>query len=308
MNKKQVHTEQVPDQVRNSPDQVPTNQVRTASPGADATQPVSNQEEVLTEKVPSAKPGADKSGADNPGAGDLSNVTQIATARARRNSRKQPNQVPDDQTPISGTDASNGAVLCETDTSGADGTGAEKKKQVRKGRQPGAKDLKPRKKRYGGSITANIPPDEKQLIVRHNVEVWSLGKLKDKNNEEEVRERIVTYFSICEKNQQMPTVAGLALAFGVDRATLWDWMDGTRGTVKNPAVVDTIKEVYNLIASQYEGMLTQGKIVPVAGFFLMQNNFGYRNQTDHVVVAKPAEDPDTGDIVARAGLLTDGEP
>ena len=300
---KQVHAKQVPEQVRNSPDQVPTNQVRTASPGADTTQPVSNQEEVLTEQVPSAKPGADKSGA-----GDLSNVTQIATARARTQGRKQPNQVPDDQTPISGADASNGPFLSETEGTGVIASDSAGTKQVRKGRQPGAKDLKPRKKRYGGSITANIPPDEKQIIVRHNVELWSLGKLKDKNDENEVRERIRTYFSICEKNQQMPTVAGLALAFGVDRATLWDWMDGTRGTVKNPAVVDTIKEVYNLIASQYEGLLTQGKIVPVAGFFLMQNNFGYRNQTDHVVVAKPAEDPDTGDIAARAGLLTDGEP
>ncbi len=104
----------------------------------------------------------------------------------------------------------------------------------------------------------------------------------------------------------MPTVAGLALALGIDRQTLWTWINNTQGAIKNPDVIYTLKEVYNLIASQYEGMLTQGKIIPVAGFFLMQNNFGYKNQTDHVVVAQPAEEPNTEDIAARAGLL-DGE-
>jgi hypothetical protein len=101
-------------------------------------------------------------------------------------------------------------------------------------------------------------------------------------------------------------VASLALALGIDRRTLWTWMEEKVGTIKNRAVLDTLKRVYNLIASQYEGLLTQGKIIPVAGFFLMQNNFGYKNQTDHVVVAQPAEEPNTEDIAARAGLL-DGE-
>lgn len=268
LNDKQV-PEQVPNQVP-APDQVPTEQV--------PTQPAQS----------------------------AANITPITAAR--KHTRKQPNQVPDDQTPISGTDASNGPFLSETEGTGVVTSNSAGAKQVRKGRQPGAKDLKPRKKRYGGSITANIPPDEKQIIVRHNVEVWSLGKLQDRNNEEEVRERIATYFSICEKNQQMPTVAGLALAFGIDRATLWTWIDNKTGVIKNQEVLDTLKGVYNLISSQYEGMLTQGKITPVSAFFLLQNNFGYKNQTDHVVVAAAAEDPETGDIVARAGLLTDGEP
>lgn len=234
------------------------------------------------------------------------NVTPIGAARSKKSRAEQVPSGADGQILEQVPEREIGAL--EGQKRGADGTGTDliesgtDKKQVR----TRGKDKVPRKKRYGGSITANIPPDEKQIIVRHNVEVWSLGRIKDKNNEEEVRERIATYFSICEKNQQMPTVAGLALSLGVDRATLWDWMDGSRGTVKNPAVVDTLKEVYNLIASQYEGLLTQGKIVPVAGFFLMQNNFGYRNQTDHVVVARPAEEPNTDDIAARAGLL-DGE-
>lgn len=61
-----------------------------------------------------------------------------------------------------------------------------------------------------------------------------------------------------------------------------------------------------MINTQYEELLTEGKMIPVGAFFLMQNNHGYRNQTDHVVVAQQAEEPNTDDIAARAGLL-DGE-
>ena len=175
--------------------------------------------------------------------------------------------------------------------------------RIKTGRKPGTKDLVPRKKRTDNNIQAQIPPDDKQIIVQYNKELFCLGKLQNPNDEEEVRNRVLSYFSISEQYQQVPTVAGLALALGIDRRTLWTWMEQKSGTIKNPAVLDTLKRVYDLIASQYEGLLTQGKIVPVAGFFLMQNNFGYKNQTDHVVVAAAEPEPDTADIAARAGLL-----
>ncbi len=190
--------------------------------------------------------------------------------------------------------------------SGADKLGTDLAKsgtnQVRKSGQRG-KDKVPRKKRTDFNLSEQVPADEKQLIVRYNVELFNLGKLKDPNDYDEVRERLATYFSISDRYQQVPTVAGMALALGIDRRTLWTWMEQKVGVIKNQAVMDTLKRVYNMITSQYEGLLTQGKIVPVAGFFLMQNNFGYKNQTDHVVVAQAAEDPGTEDIAARAGLL-----
>ena len=205
-----------------------------------------------------------------------------------------------------GAEAGTGAQDNQVKSGAKSGTNTELAKSGTKQVRGRGKDKVPRKKRTDFNINAQVPPDERQIILRHNVELWQLGKLKNRNDPEEVRERIGTYFSLCQKNQQMPTVAGLALSFGIDRATLWLWMDNKTGVIKNPEVLDTLKEVYNLIASQYEGMLTQGKIIPVAGFFLMQNNFGYKNQTDHVVVAQPAEEPGTEDIAARAGLL-DGD-
>lgn len=173
-------------------------------------------------------------------------------------------------------------------------------------RTKGAKDKVPRKKRMDGNINAQVPADEKQAIVAYNAQLFRLGKMKDPNDLEEVQERIETYFALSEHYAQVPTVAAFALALGIDRRTLWTWLERKSGTIKNPDVMDTLKRVYNMIGAQYEGLLTQGKIVPVAGFFMMQNNFGYRNQTDHVVVAAADPEPDTADIAARAGLLDEG--
>jgi hypothetical protein len=236
-------------------------------------------------------PGTDTnttSGADN-------NIIELKTSKTGASNINLDNHTTDNQAHVKSAK--------KMDKTGAD-TGADPE-QVHIGRPKDSKDKQVRKKRTDFNITQQVPQDDKQLILKHNVELWQLGKLKDKNNVEEVRERIATYFTLCQQNVQMPTVAGLALAFGIDRTTLWTWVDNRTGVIKNPEVLDTLKQVYNLIGSQYEGLLTQGKIVPVAGFFLLQNNFGYKNTTDHVVSVQQQEEPSADDIAARAGLLED---
>lgn len=225
--------------------------------------------------------------------------TGASRTRSSKNTRTgtQAGATPQKSASRAGTSDQTGADKTEQGKSGAN--------QVRRLGERG-KDKVPRKKRTDFNLSKQVPADERQQIVRYNMEMFMLGKLKDPNDIEEVRERIRNYFIISDKYQQAPTVAGLALALGIDRRTLWTWMERKNGVIKNPDVMDTLKNVYNMITAQYESLLTQNKIVPVAGFFLMQNNFGYKNQTDHVVVAQQAEEPDTGDIAARAGLL-DGE-
>ena len=73
--------------------------------------------------------------------------------------------------------------------------------------------------------------------------------------------------------------------------------------MENPDVVDTLKTVYIQINTQYEELLTQGKMIPVSAFFLMQNNHGYKQQTDHVITAKQEETESIDDIANRANLL-----
>lgn len=171
-----------------------------------------------------------------------------------------------------------------------------------RGRPKGSKDITKRKTRYDNNQLC-IPEDDRIKILSHDMEVMKLGKLKDRNNNEEITQRIDDYYCICRKNGIMPTVAGLALALRIDRATLWDWISNNRGTIKNPDVVDTLKTVYIQINTQYEELLTQGKMIPVSAFFLMQNNHGYKQQTDHVITAKQEETESIDDIANRANLL-----
>lgn len=236
------------------------------------------------------------------------NITSIGAARSQKSRAKQVPHALNDQTPINQVQAVKTAS--EARKTGADETGADLiesgAKQVRTRGQRGP-DKQVRKSRYDGSPNTLIPPDDRGRIVQHNLQLMRLGKLKDRNDAEEVRERAETYFSLCAENQIMPTVAGFALALGIDRTTLWLWMDNRTGVIKNPEVLDALKMIYSMINTQYEELLTEGKMIPVGAFFLLQNNHGYRNQTDHVVVASAEPEPDTVDIAARAGLLEEGD-
>jgi len=260
---------------------------------------VQSMEEVLTEEVLNQDSSlTDTHWADN-------------RRRSSQNKRKQVSSGADGQSIKTGAERKIGAKKARKTgaKTGADGTGTEitqtGAKQVRGQGKRGA-DKKPRKIRYDNSPMTAVALDDRSRIVRHNLELFNLGTLKDRNDEIEVQERIQAYFEICAKNSVMPTVAGFAMALGIDRSTLWLWMDNRTGVIKNPAVLDVLKRIYSMINTQYEELLTEGKIIPVGAFFLLQNNHGYRNQTDHVVVAQPAEEPNTDDIAARAGLL-DGE-
>ena len=167
------------------------------------------------------------------------------------------------------------------------------------------KDKTPRKKRTDNSIQSVVPDDTKRKIICHDIMVRRLGRLPDMNDIISVDNRIDTYLTLCVNNAVSPTVAGLALSFGVDRKTLWEWLEGRSGTIKNDEVRNTLKAVYSQITSMYEEMLTEGKIIPVSAFFLMKNNMGYKDQTDHVVTARQ-DIPETEDsLTDRAGLLTD---
>ena len=62
---------------------------------------------------------------------------------------------------------------------------------------------------------------------------------------------------------------------------------------------------YDIITSYYAHMMNNGKINPVAGIFMMKNNLGYKDTSEHVITANTEQDPSLSDITERAGLLTD---
>ena len=93
-----------------------------------------------------------------------------------------------------------------------------------------------------------------------------------------ITKRIEEYFVICAEDDSKPSVAGLALAIGVDRKTIWQWSQ-----TENSDRGNTIKKAYQILNLMMEDYMQNGKINPVSGIFLMKNNFGYADKQEVVL-------------------------
>ena len=168
-------------------------------------------------------------------------------------------------------------------------------------RKPGrGKDKQPRKKRTDTGVQP-MPGDNTRYLT-HDLKLYRLPKI-DMNDPVAVHDRVDFFFALCAEDDIKPSIESLALAFGVGRATLFNWLNEKTGAVKNPKSLDTLKEAYTLINSYYSHMMNNGKINPVAGIFLMKNNMGYKDTTDYIITANQENTLSLTDIADRAGLL-----
>jgi hypothetical protein len=142
-------------------------------------------------------------------------------------------------------------------------------------------------------------PGELGQMIQNAMAIYNLPEI-DTNNEEQVRERIGVYFKLCAEREMKPSVSGMAMALGVDRMTLWKWVNGATPS-KPKGVIDTVKKAYHILNFLIEEYMQNGKINPVSGIFLMKNNFGYRDQTEVVVTPNQvnADVPTQAEIEAR---------
>lgn len=143
----------------------------------------------------------------------------------------------------------------------------------------------------------------RKKILEFNMVLFHLPKIKDYNDFQAVKDRTDLYFNLCIQHSVSPTVAGYSFSFGVDRHTLWNWLNNKTETIKNKECFHVIKNAYDFINNNYEQLLTEGKIIPVAGFFLLQNNYGYKQQTDHVITTEQNNNVTDEDIYNKADLL-----
>ena len=169
----------------------------------------------------------------------------------------------------------------------------------KRGRPAGSKN-KTKISRPDKQITTE--PGENSKFINHDMKLMVLPDI-DVNNPLLVKQRIMDYFRICAEDDIKPSVASFAIAFGIGRATLFNWMTGKTGTITNSKSLDTLKKAYDTINSYYEHMMNNGKINPVAGIFLMKNNMGYKDTTDYVISSNNDTTPVLSDITSRANLL-----
>ena len=175
--------------------------------------------------------------------------------------------------------------------------------QKKRGRPKGSKNSH-KSKRKDMDINALTEPGENAKMINYTVALSSLPKI-DYNDITQVKNRIHEFYTISAEYDYKLTVAALALSFGISRITLFTWLTGKSEAVKNKECLNTIKAVYDSINTQYEVLMNNGKINPVAGIFLMKNNLGYKDTTDHVITANNEPAYTLTDITEKAGLLED---
>lgn len=173
----------------------------------------------------------------------------------------------------------------------------------KRGRPKGSKNTV-KTKRPDRSIDRSVQtePGENSKFILHDMKLSDLPPI-DMNDDQSVNDRIKEYFSICAEDDIKPSVASLGLAFGVSRFTLFDYVAGRNKSITNNRSILAIKKAYEKINSYYEHMMNNGKINPVAGIFLMKNNMGYQDTTQHIIQANTEQSLSLPDIAQRAGLL-----
>ena len=144
----------------------------------------------------------------------------------------------------------------------------------------------------------NAPPGENARRVRIARVLMSKPRV-DTSSVEAVNERFLWYLTVCEQFDDRPTVEGFALSTGYDRNSLRRIKDGETKSVPEEVRI-TLKRVWDMLNQMMTQYMVDGHLNPVTAIFLLKNNFGYKDQTETVVVKKdPYETGDPEEIARR---------
>ena len=144
--------------------------------------------------------------------------------------------------------------------------------------------------------------------------LWLMNLPKiDVHDPEAVQQRLNDYFGYMASQDAKPTVAGMAMALGMDRRRLWEIKVGAHTTNKwledlPNEVKDSIKKAYSLMEYLWENYMVNGKINPVTGIFLGKNNFGYQDKQEMVLTPNTQNESDfSEDDLRKRYMIEDGE-
>lgn len=156
----------------------------------------------------------------------------------------------------------------------------------------------------------DLEPGDNTKYLTLNIELFNLEKI-DLHDEEAVARRLEEYFQIYAKYDTKPTVAGMAMALGMNRRTLIaivnDYATGGAGykTALPHEVALFIKKAYSLLEVLWENYSSNGKINPVMAIFLAKNNYGYQDKTEYVLTPNSQQDSDYDADSIRKRYLID---
>ena len=149
-------------------------------------------------------------------------------------------------------------------------------------------------------------PGDNTRIMQVNMQFFDMPRV-DLKNPVAVKERLCEYFKIYGEADLKPTVAGMAMALGVNRRLLWaianDQPSGGNGYKLNlpPESTDLVKKAYEMLEMSMEAYANAGKINPVMAIFMLKNHWNYQDKTEYVLTPtqKTESDYDADEISKR---------
>ena len=166
--------------------------------------------------------------------------------------------------------------------------------------------MKPRGKNIGETLAPVTEPGDNAKYIGVSLQLFNMPAV-DLHKPELVQARLSEYFEIHIKADLKPTVAGMAMALGIDRRRLWEIKTNVPGRCQDlpTETRDSIKKAYDFLENLWENYMNNGKINPVSGIFLAKNNFGYQDKQDIVVTPNTRSDSDYSAEDIRARYLSD---
>ena len=141
-----------------------------------------------------------------------------------------------------------------------------------------------------------VEAGEKSRFLRFALASWDLPPI-DISDPEQVKERIGMYFQHCADNDRKPQIVGMCNWLGIDRKTLWNWLNGE---LRSDTHLHVIKKAVSMIEEQWADYMQNGKINPASGIFLAKNWYGYKDVADVVVTPNnPIQDLNAEDARKR---------
>jgi hypothetical protein len=140
-------------------------------------------------------------------------------------------------------------------------------------------------------------PGDNTRIVQTSMKFFDMPRV-DLNDPDAVHERLCEYFKIYGEADLKPTVAGMAMALGIDRRRLWaianEQPTGGNGykRVLPQESTDLVKKAYEILETSMENYASAGKINPVMAIFMMKNHFGYQDKTEYVLTPNQKQESD----------------
>lgn len=152
----------------------------------------------------------------------------------------------------------------------------------------------------------NLAEGDNAKYLTVNMRLFDMEEI-DLQDVTQVNARLDEFFLLYAQNDMKPTVAGMAMALGMNRRTLIaivnDYATGGAGykSALPHEVALSIKKAYNLLENLWETYMNAGKLNPVTGIFLAKNNYGYQDKTEYVLTpnAKQEEEYSADEIRER---------